>query len=252
VPLVARDAVATLEVKNSVKTVADTIADFYRLYPQPPVLPMYRTFLMDLLKQVHLTVVDSRFKYDAVFALGAWETYNGLMSNYDKLGGTAQAEAIWPAFMQSCGLDPEKIKADAEAVVQWAKGASPAQVLETMEGSADGADQRVSDAFSGISTGLYSQPFSVGLFKMMEYSGVQATSDNVEQWAKALQIPAAKPVSDLETYRKNTDKLRQAEEMMREVEIREKKKLAERLEEKAKALAAKAAEKAEEAKEQTA
>merc|ERR1719162_2153970 len=100
-----------------------------------------------------------------------------------------------------------------------------------MEKPAAAADQRVADAFSGISTSLYSQPFSVGLFKIMEYSGVQATSDNVEEWAKALKVTAAKPVSDLETYRKNTAKLRQAEEMMREVEIREKKKLAERLEE---------------------
>mmetsp|Transcript_59787 Transcript_59787/g.161112 ORF Transcript_59787/g.161112 Transcript_59787/m.161112 type:complete len:229 (+) Transcript_59787:1263-1949(+) len=228
------------------------MADFHKRYPQPPVLPMYRTFLMDLLKQVHLTVVDSRFKYDAIFALGAWETYSGMMSNYDRLGGSAEADKIWPAFMKSCGLDPEKVKADAEAVMQWAKGVSPAQILEAMEGSAATADQRVVDALSGISTGLYSQPFSVGLFKMMEYSGVQATSDNVGEWAKALKVSAAKPMSDLETYKKNTAKLRQAEEMMREVEIREKKKLAERLEEKAKALAAKAAEKAAEATEQAA
>jgi len=210
--LVARGSSATLQIDNPVKTVADTISDFYKLYPQPPLMPMYRTFIVDMIKQVHLTVVDSRFKYDAIFALGAWEAYNGLMSNYDKLGGSEEADKIWPAFMQACGLDPEKVKADAQAVAEWTKSATPAQILATMEGTATEADARIVDAFSSISTGLYSQPFSVGLFKMMEYSGVEASTTNAEEWAKALKIPPSKPSGDLETYKMNMNKLKAAEE----------------------------------------
>ncbi|CAK0824313.1 unnamed protein product [Prorocentrum cordatum] len=75
-------------------------------------------------------VVDHGVEY--LGCVGAWETYSGMMSNYDRLGGSAEADKIWPAFMKSCGLDPEKVKADAEAVMQWAKGVSPAQILEAM------------------------------------------------------------------------------------------------------------------------
>mmetsp|Transcript_50118 Transcript_50118/g.100910 ORF Transcript_50118/g.100910 Transcript_50118/m.100910 type:complete len:83 (-) Transcript_50118:123-371(-) len=68
---------------------------------------------------------------------------------------------------------------------------------------------------------------------------------NVEEWAKALKITPSKATSDLETYKLNKNKLQKAEEMLREIEIREKKKLAERLEAKAKALAEKAAKKSD-------
>jgi photosystem II biogenesis protein Psp29 len=234
-------------IDNPVRTVADSIDEFYKLYPQPPVLPMYRMFLMDLLKQVHLTTVDTRFKYDAVFALGIWESYSGLMAQYDKLGGGSEVDKIWPAMIKSLGMDPEKVKGDAQAAAEWAKSTPPATILEAM-GGATASDTRMSDAFGSIASSLYSQQFSVGLFKLMEYAGVEVTKGNVEEWAKAIKIPESKPASDLVTYQGNLKKLAAAEEMMREVEIREKKKLAERLEEKAKALAAKASAAAAEAK----
>ncbi|CAK0834548.1 unnamed protein product [Prorocentrum cordatum] len=229
------------QINNPIKTVADTIADFYKTYPQPPLLPMYRPFVMDLMKQVHLAAVDSRFKYDAIFGLGLREAYVSLMGAYDKIGGCKEVEKIWPAFAKACSLDGKAMQEDAEAVASWAKSTSPAQVLQVLEGAEAASDPRVSTAVSNIKTSLYNQMYSIGIFKMMEYSGVAVTKDNVEEWAKALKVPPSKPATDLETYKRNMDKLQKAEEMMREVEIREKKKLAERLEEKAKALAAKAA-----------
>merc|ERR1712113_646143 len=117
-----------------------------------------------------------------------------------------------------------------------------------MGGSEPASNGKVTEAFRSIRSGLYSFPFSVGLFRVMEIAGVEVNKANAEEWGKALEIsPLAKLTSDLETYKLNKDKLQQAEEMIREVEIREKKKLAERLEEKAKKLAAKAAAKKGEA-----
>mmetsp|Transcript_109352 Transcript_109352/g.265785 ORF Transcript_109352/g.265785 Transcript_109352/m.265785 type:complete len:315 (+) Transcript_109352:77-1021(+) len=243
-----RSATVLESVTNPVKTVADTIADFYKAYPQPPVLPMYRTFLVDFLTQLHLVTVDSRFKYDAVFALGIKEYFTGLMGTYDKLVASQQSEKIWNAMITALGLEPDKVTADAEAVSAYASSTSPADILKHMEGPADAADASVGQAFENIESSLYSVSFSIGLFKIMELSGVEVTKANVEEWAKALKITPAKVTSDLETYKLNKSKLQQAEEMIREVEIREKKKLAERLEAKAKALAEKAAQKAAEAK----
>eukprot|EP00401_Gymnodinium_catenatum_P007574 CAMPEP_0117537128 /NCGR_PEP_ID=MMETSP0784-20121206/41806_1 /TAXON_ID=39447 /ORGANISM="" /LENGTH=301 /DNA_ID=CAMNT_0005333707 /DNA_START=111 /DNA_END=1016 /DNA_ORIENTATION=+ len=240
----ARQAVppsAPERIKNPVKTVSDSLADFYKAYAQPPLLPMYRPMLVDLLTQTHLTMFDSRFKYDAVFALGMVEYFNGLMGTYDKLVNSEQSKNIWAALAGSVGLDPVKVTEDAEAIVAYAKSTPPADILKHMEGTEKPAEEKAALAFESIGKALYSLSFSVGLFKMMELSGVEVNKANVAEWAKALKITESKVTSDLETYRLGQDKLKKAEEMLREVEIREKKKLAERLEKKAKALAAKAA-----------
>lgn len=235
------------QIHNPVKTVEQTVADFYQEYSVAPVLPMYRTFLIDFLTQLHLAVVDSRFKYDAVFALGIRQYFEGLMGSYDKLMGAPASDKIWSAMMKALSLDPEKVKADAEAAASYAGSNPPAKILEHMEG-AEAPDARITEAFASIRSKLFSMPYSVGLFRMMELCRVEVSRTNAEEWAKALKIqPPSKVTSDLDTYRQNQVKLQKAEEMVREIEIREKKKLAERLEQKAKDLAAKAAAKAAEA-----
>jgi len=228
-------------LENPVKTVSETIADFYKGYPQPPVLPMYRTFVVDFITQTHLAVVDSRFKYDAIFALGMSHYFNGLMGNYDKIISSEQSGKIWASVCKAVGLNPDEVTADAEAMSAYATSASPADILQHLEGTAAPSDARVSEAFSSIKSKLYTMTYSVGLFKLMELSSIELSKGNVEEWAKALKIdPPAKVASDLETYKQNQQKMQRGEEMMREIEIREKKKLAERLEQKAKALAEKA------------
>mmetsp|Transcript_50653 Transcript_50653/g.91183 ORF Transcript_50653/g.91183 Transcript_50653/m.91183 type:complete len:306 (-) Transcript_50653:125-1042(-) len=241
----ARRASALDSYKNTVKTVAQTIDDFYTAYPQPPVLPMYRTFVVDLMTQTHLAVVDSRFKYDSVFALGLWRGYQGLMGSYDKLVGSGESDKIWTALVTSLGMSPDQVKADAEAMASYASSTSPALILQHMEGTAAPADSKVAEAFQGIRSKLYVMSWSIGIFRVMELCGVEVNKDNAMAWANELKIqPPSKVASDLETYKMNQGKLQKAEEMLREIEIREKKKLAERLETKAKALAEKAANKA--------
>merc|ERR1719277_2260789 len=148
------------------------------------------------------------------------------MESYDKIAGGTQAEKIWPAFVKALGMSPDQVKGDAETVMAWAKNTDPATIRQTMEGTEKNADTRILQSFEHIASSLYSMPFSVGLFKIMEYSNVDATRENAEEWAKALKIPPSKLTSDLDTYKKNLNKLSKAEEMMREVEIREKKNLA--------------------------
>jgi hypothetical protein len=194
---------------------------------------MYKPFVIDLLKQTHLAMQDSRFKYDAVFALGLRECFTEMMASYDKLTGSKQSDLIWQAFLQATGLEIEKVNADAEAAATAAKSSTPMQLLEAMQSGAAGA-------FENVASGLHSTSFSVGLFKIMELSGVEVTKNNAEEWAKELKIPVSRVTTDLDTYNMNKQKLKQGEEMLREIEIREKKVLAARLEEKAKALAAKA------------
>merc|ERR1712008_647911 len=119
----------------------------------------------------------------------------------------------------------------------YASTTSPADILASMEGSTESV---ATEAFNNIKSSLYSNIFGVGMFQMMEFSKVEVKKENVQEWAKTLTIRPAKLTNDLETYKLNKRKLQASEEMIREVEIREKKKLAERLEAKAKALAEKA------------
>merc|ERR1712151_775682 len=106
---------------------------------------------------------------------------------------------------------------------------------------AGSAAEPMKKAFEHISKSLYSTPYGIGIFKIMEFGGVELQKATVETWAKALKIPSTRAANDLDLYRANLNKLSKAQELLRDNEIREKKKLAEKLEEKAKALAAKAA-----------
>jgi photosystem II biogenesis protein Psp29 len=226
-------------VEIKVKTVSETIADFYKAYPQPPLLPLFRPFIVDFMTTTHLTVFDSRFSYDAVFALGVREYFMGLMAVYDTLSGKGQADKIWSALCKAIEIDPDQMVKDAEAAQAYAKSTASATILAEIE--AGSATEPMKKAFEDISGGLYSTPYGIGIFKIMEFAGVELQKSTVETWAKALKIPETRIGNDLDLYRANLNKLSKAQELLRDNEIREKKKLAEKLEEKAKALAAKAA-----------
>jgi len=227
-----------LGVTSPVKTVSEAIADFYRAYPQPPLLPLFRPFIVDFLTTTHLSVVDSRFAYDAVFALGVREVFDRIMQPYDAFSLPGESEKIWAAFVRALGFQPEQVAADAEAAKSYAKTTPSSQVLAEIEGGT--ASGLMGAAFSHIEKDLYSLPYGIGLFKLMEVSGAKIEKSNVEAWARALKVSPSRTARDLENFRANMNKLGKAQEMLRDNEIREKKELARKLEEKAKALAAKA------------
>merc|ERR1711907_703304 len=108
-----------------------------------------------------------------------------------------------------------------------------AQLLRDFEGTGKPAERRAGEAFQSIRKNLYTMPFSVGMFSLMKICGVDTTRDNVQEYATALQVPLRKATSDLDTWKQSVIKMQKAEEMIRDVEIREKKKLAEQLEKKA-------------------
>merc|ERR1711871_1143522 len=92
-----------------------------------------------------------------------------------------------------------------------------------------------------------SRVWAVGLFKMMNMAGVEPISNEVlVKWATAIGLDKSNFAvleSDYDLYSSSLTKLRELEQLFKEIEIREKKKLAERLEAKA-AAAVKAAEEA--------
>jgi len=231
------------QVTNTVKTVADTNAEFWSLYSGEPLLPMFRPYVMDLITQSHLSLVDNRFKYDAVWALGMRDYFELMMGSYDRMVREGESEKVWTAMTQALGLNGEEVKADAEVARAYAKATKPAEILGALERTSPASDAKVAAAFEGISKSLFTNTYALGLFRIMDYMGVELKKANVEEWVKALGLKSSRATVALDSYLAFQKKLEQAMELMREMEIREKKNLAERLEQKAKALAAKADEK---------
>merc|ERR1712187_709525 len=84
----------------------------------------------------------------------------------------------------------------------------------------------VADAFSEVKK--HTQFRSIGLFKLMDFSGVQPDKETAAKWATAAKIDNAKFMKDLQTFRANLRKMQEGLTMMKEWNERETKRIQER------------------------
>lgn len=230
-----------MSMPPSVKTVAQTMKEFTAGY-NVPIVPAYRSIVMDLLTTTHLTRVDSRFTYDPIFALGMSQVFAEFFKQYP--GGDSEQGKIFDALVEALDLDPAQMKLDAEATLEWAAGKDEAGLEALFTTPDTGAVGSAVTALKANKEFLYNRVFGIGLFRLLADAGVETvTSDVIKQYAGILDIREPKVQQDYDLYSESLNKLRQVEQLFKEIEIREKKKLAARLEEKA-AAAAKAAEEA--------
>merc|ERR1712228_104780 len=128
------------------------------------------------------------------------------------------------------GLDETEVRGEAKQLTDWAEGKTKEEIEAALSGEGDNVVAETARAAKSDEFWMYSRYFGLGLLKMMEIAGLEMEKSYLTA------------CSDSDLYFRVKDKLDMMETMMKEIEIREKKRMAERLEAKAEA-ALKAAEK---------
>jgi len=229
-------------VGAKVKTVGAAFADFTKELGFT-VNPLYKNMVTDLVGTMHLTTVDARFQRDAVWCLGTVTALELLLKNYPEVG---MSDNIQTALFKSINMDLEEVRAEAATLSTWAQGKTKDEIESALSGEGDSDLAAVSKLAKSDKYWMYSRYFGIGLLKMMEIVGVEMDKDEVypvmEEWmSNKLGRSSITACSDSDMFFKVKDKLDMMETMMKEIEIREKKRMAERLEDKAE-LAIKSAE----------
>lgn len=227
-----------------IRTVAEAFSQFTDMLGTP-VNALYKGMCSDLVGSLHLIVVNARFNKDPLFSLGLIASLNLVLKNYPEQD---TAKKIKTAIIESVGLSESDIDAQAAMLEEWAKGKTKDDITNALKGEGDSPLADIAKAIKGEEWWMYSKFFGIGMVRLMEIVGVEqdmsVAYDVMENWVgKCLEKPYYTACSDSDYYFKIKGKLDMMETMMKEIEIREKKRMADRLEAKAEA-AIRAAEKA--------
>ncbi|KAK9828437.1 hypothetical protein WJX81_008526 [Elliptochloris bilobata] len=212
-------------------TVADTKRKFYEAF-RKPVPGIYNNIIQELLVQQHLMRFNRNYNYDEVFGLGFTSVFEQVLEGLPEV----EKEAIFTSYVNALGEDPAQYKKDAAKMEAWASGlGSP----ETLKPASDGDEvqQRLASIAARAASGefLYTKFFAIGLFRLLELTGAKDPKA-LEALVRAIGAPPDSVNRDLMTYKGILSKLSAAKELLAELAVREKKKMAEREAEK-KALA---------------
>jgi len=235
---------------SNVKTVGEAFASFTAICGTP-INALYKNMMTDIVGTTHLTVVNARFVRDPIWSLGMISSLDLLLKNYPDV---ENRERIVSSLFQAVELTEADVRAEAALMKEWMTGKSKEDVLAALSGETDSPFKSAVVAAKGDEYWMYSRFFGIGLVAIMDEVGVEMNADDVypvmEEWMKnGLGKSHFTACSDSDTYFKIKGKLDMMETMMKEIEIREKKRMAQRLEEKAEAAIRKAERDAEMQKE---
>jgi Thylakoid formation protein len=191
--------------------------------------------ITDIVGTTHLVVVNARFTRDPIWSLGMVKSLELLLKNYPEPDMRAKIES---SLFEAVGLNEAEIRAEAAKALSWVDGKSRAVIESALAGEGSSELASVAKTIQGEEFWMYNRFFGIGLLQFMEIVGIASDKDEaypiMEDWmSKKLQKSHLTACGDSDLYFRIREKLDMMETMMKEIEIREKKRMAERLEEKA-------------------
>ena len=215
---------------SNVPTVSDTKRVFYNHHTRP-ISSVYRRVIEELLVEMHLLRVNEYFAYDAIYALGIVTIFDRFMDGYRP---EADRDAIFKALCLAADSTPEQYRQDAQNVLGWVEGLTLEELKALMvTSSAQEGDLKATfKALNERDHFKYSRAFGIGLYTLLETVDADTVQDK-EATADALPLSFDKLQKDLELYRSNLDKMVQAQIMMADILVADRKKREERAQAKA-------------------
>lgn len=215
---------------NNVRTVSDTKRIFYSLHTRP-INTIYRRVVEELMVEMHLLSVNVDFKYDPIYSLGVFTTFDRFMQGYQP---EADKDSIFDAICKSVEDDPQRYKNDAEWLQGWAKSQSGKELVESLSQGPEfvntGDVRPILSAIANNPNFKYSRLQAVGLFSLLEAADPDMVKDAkqlaeaLKKIGTALRLPEEKLQKDLELYRSNLEKMAQARLIMEDTLKAERKK----------------------------
>lgn len=201
---------------NNLRTVSDTKRDFYTHHTRP-INSIYRRVVEELMVEMHLLAVNADFTYNPIYALGVVTAFNKFMQGYRP---EQDKESIFNALCRSVQDDPQRYQNDAQQLTSVAQNTSSQDVVTALKSASAVADGVDLSAIANNPKFKYSRLFGIGLFSLLELSGVEAVKDPkqqeelVKEIAQGLKLPGDKLQKDLELYRSNLDKMAQLQQVL--------------------------------------